>query len=150
MIVSPCCRESRMPLTRRALLKAFLAAWTTSCATRWQVTLADTEPSTNGCPDWLLRITGRRDAVLRLGRAYLEAHSEGKDTERLLASVDQALAGLQGENSRPPEDSAQMITALKRVVRDEYIGDQVTLLQGWVVSLTEARLYALAAMFYGA
>ena len=57
--------------------------------------------------------------------------------------------GHQGQDTEPTEDSSQMVTALKRVVGDEYVRDQVTLLQGWVVSLTEARLYALAAMYYG-
>ena len=87
--------------------------------------------------------------MLRLGRAYLDAHASERDTERLLAWVDQALDGQQGQDTEPTEDSSQMVTALKRVVGDEYARDQVTLLQGWVVSLTEARLYALAAMYYG-
>jgi hypothetical protein len=150
MSASPGCRTSVTSLTRRALLKRLFAAWAANCAMPWRVTLAGSEPAEVRQPVWLPRITGERDAVLRVGRAYLDAHASERDTERLLASVDQALAGQQGQDFEPTEDSARMITALKRVVVDEYVSDQVTLLQGWVVSLTEARLYALAAMFYGA
>jgi hypothetical protein len=150
MSASPDSHKSVASLTRRALLKRLLAAWAATSAMPWQVTLAGSEPATVSRPVWLLRITGQRDAVLRLGRAYLAAHATERDAERLLASVDQALDGQLGQDSEPTEDSAQMIAALKRVVGDEYVRDHVTLLQGWVVSLTEARLYALAAMYYGA
>lgn len=147
---SPTHQASVALLTRRALLKRLLATWAATCAIPWQVTPADTESTSRRQPAWLPRITGQRDAVLRLGRAYLETHTAEKDTEQLLASVDRALASLQGANSQPTQDISQTIAALQRIVRDEYIRDQVTALQGWVVSLTEARLYALAALLYSA
>jgi hypothetical protein len=150
MTPSPTYHASVALLTRRALLKRLLATWAATCTIPWQMTLAGTEPTSGRQPAWLPRITGQRDAVLRLGGAYLETHPAEKDPEHLLASVDQALAASQGANSQPPQDIAQIIAALQRIVRDEYIRDQVTALQGWVVSRTEARLYALAAMRYSA
>jgi len=150
MSTSSTCNKPVSGLTRRALLKSLLVSWTATCAMPWQPALAGTEPISDHQPDWLPLITGQREAVLRLGSLYLEAHAEEQDRERLLASVDQALAELQGDGAKSPENSSEVVSALKRIVRDEYIQDRVTPLQGWVVSLTEARLYALVAMFYSA
>jgi len=146
MSASPACDTPVKPLTRRALLKMLLATWAGTCAVPWQLSLAASEPASGRQLPWLSRVTGQPDAVRRLGRAYLEAHAEENDLDRLLASVDQALAQSQGENSQPPRDTDQVVAELKRTVRDEYIRDQVIPLQGWVISRTEARLYALVAM----
>ncbi len=102
-------------------------------------------PSQPDAPAWLASAISAPESAARLGRSYLELHPEEGPGERLLADIEAALAK---ENSALSRDiGADRITAaLRRVVRGEYTRDEVVAVSGWVLSRTEARLYALVSL----
>jgi hypothetical protein len=97
--------------------------------------------------DWLLSgYSADRDAAARLGRAYLRDYPAESDRDALSAAIDRAvLAHLDGGEAASA-DRARLGAALQRTVRAEYAADSVVVVGGWVLSVTEARLYAAIAL----
>jgi len=93
-----------------------------------------------GQPAWLAKIIGADDAAARFGRIYLEAHPAENNRDVLVGLIEQATV------PTPPADPAAMAVALQQVVRAEYARDAVVAVDGWVLSVTEARLYALVSV----
>lgn len=91
--------------------------------------------------DWLLDAHNRQ-AVARLGNAYLAAHAAQRDAGVLIDAIDRALASTAAAPA-VPADSAVL---LQQRVRHEYTRGEVVRVSGWVLSVTEARLYALVAL----
>ncbi len=93
--------------------------------------------------EWLLD-SRNRAALQRLGNAYRMAHPEERDGDTLNAYINEAV------NAAAPvggaDDMAAQVVALRQRVRTEYRQAEVVRLEGWVLSVTEARLYALAAL----
>lgn len=114
------------------------AAWLGGCS-------ESPDEAVTGSPwsDWLLD-TRNRAAVQRLGEAYRVAHPGESTRETLNAYIDEAL------NAAPSvggaDNTAAQIEALQQRVRSEYRQGEVVRLEGWVLSVTEARLYALVAL----
>lgn len=104
---------------------------------------ASGEPVNRQWSDWLLD-ADNRDAVIRLGKAYRAAHPAERDTEVLADKIGKALAAVEAETPADPA-AAGSAAALQRRLRDEYARDEVVQVTGWVLSITEARLYALVA-----
>jgi hypothetical protein len=125
------CRDCAAGFTRRdfllALLGGLVAAGTAACGPYYRE------------PAWLERILYDRAAAARLGRVYLDSHPEDRDPDALVGAIEGAAGEL-------PADPRQAIVSLQRQVRDEYARDAVVPVSGWVLSRTEARLYALAAL----
>ena len=96
-------------------------------------------------PAWLASVISAPESAARLGRSYLELHPEEGDANRLMADIEAAVAGYGGAESRDT-DANQSTASLQRVVRGEYTRDQVVSVSGWVLSRTEARLYALVSL----
>lgn len=136
--------------TRRAFLQSILTTWATTCCFPWLGTWASEGSQTNDSPAWLEAITGQREATSRIGQAYLETHRAEQDPDHLLSLIDEALVNLPGIDTHQLKDPAQIAEALKRVVRTDYINNEVVNLLGWVLSVTEARLYALVAVLHRA
>lgn len=105
---------------------------------------ADTDAALSS---WLLSgYSADRDAIARLGKAYLRAYPAEGDRNTLLAAIDKAvLAHLDG-GEPASADHAQPGAVLQRTVRAEYAADSVVVVGGWVLSVTEARLYAAIAL----
>lgn len=80
------------------------------------------------------------DAVIRLGREYLAAHQDEAD-----AAV---LAGLLAAGLPDLEDPAARSDLLAQV-RDDYAAGRTAILSGWVLSVSEGRLCALATLVAG-
>jgi hypothetical protein len=90
-------------------------------------------------PDWLTIACGDREAAAALGRAYLATHPKEAERAALDAAITQALA--------PNEAGTQsLFQRLDRAVRAEYVRDDTLFVDHWLLSRTEARLYALAAL----
>jgi hypothetical protein len=82
-------------------------------------------------------------AARRLGQAYLASHPNEFDP-RLL--IDGVLDALRISGRAGAIDSIQecvLVARARRAVTDEYVSGRVVDVDGWVLSLTEARLYAL-------
>jgi hypothetical protein len=131
--------------TRRAFLLAVLAGVTGGATLTNRYSLAAASPEVCGPPAWLAGITGRRDAVVRLGQTYLKTRPAEQDSDVLAAAIDRALASELAADARAAADPLQVIAALRRVVRAEYARGEVVRVAGWVLSTTEARLYGLQA-----
>jgi len=90
-------------------------------------------------PDWLAAVCSDCQAAAGLGRAYLAVHPEEADRALLDKAIARALA--------PQEDPTQtLFQRLDRRVRSEYARDDTLPVERWILSRTEARLYALAAL----
>ena len=101
--------------------------------------------SANDKPAWLSGTTGEHDAVVRLGRVYLAAHPGEQDAGFLLTAIERASAVSSGSATLDRLDPQQVVEVLRHVVRSEYIRGDVVPVDRWVLSTTEARLYALVA-----
>ena len=85
-------------------------------------------------------------AAGRLGRAYLTAHPAELDLQRLVEDVLGSLRLQAAAGAIDSSPEAVMIARARRVVIDDYLAGRVVNIDGWVLSITEARLYALAAL----
>lgn len=102
---------------------------------------AAAEPVGSKWPEWLLDAYNR-EAVVRLGQAYRAAHASEREGPVLLDRIDQALAVAAATES----DLKDPAVVLQSRVRHEYARGEVVRVSGWVLSVTEARLYALVAL----
>jgi hypothetical protein len=90
----------------------------------------------------------QRASAATVGRAYLAAHPADAGLERLTADLADDLCRQQCAPWRTTP--AGLRAAFARRVRDDFAIGRVTRVDGWVLSLTEARLCGLAALVGGA
>jgi hypothetical protein len=84
------------------------------------------------------------EAAARLGRHYLASLPMVPDHQQLVAEIDGLLAAAADEQA--PADDAAILAAARRAVSEDYLQGRVTDVGGWVLSITEAKLFALAAL----
>jgi hypothetical protein len=116
--------------TRRELLQLLAAGLAAGVLGGCQRT-ATSEP-------WSAIINDPR-AAARIGAAYLAAHPEEHSRSVLYRLLEPVLSG----------QTAEPIAALQQQVRADYMHNAVVSVTGWVLSVTEARLYALIAVSGG-
>jgi hypothetical protein len=92
---------------------------------------------------WLSAAVGDTRAAARIGRSYLAAHPGEQNLDKLLEAIDAALGGALGEAGGA---SQSILSALQSVVPAEYRRGESVEVQGWVLSPTEARVYAALAL----
>jgi hypothetical protein len=92
-------------------------------------------------PEYLLKVLDQAfaqpDDLVRVGRVYLETVPSENDRQHLgslLAERFTARRAFQIEN------------AIREVIQEDFAIDQVVELEGWILSRTEVRLCALAAL----
>ncbi|HEX6142694.1 MAG TPA: hypothetical protein VFZ01_08255 [Geminicoccaceae bacterium] len=90
----------------------------------------------------LVRTLRHRASAARVGAAYLAGHDGEQDVERLVAALNRGL------DDRSPE-RRRLRAALDRRIRADFAESETVRVQGWVLSRTEARLCALAALESG-
>lgn len=81
---------------------------------------------------------GNEQAVIDIGRAYRAAHRH----ENSIRALGARLVDSVGEGSRPS------MTALKRKVIADFEQGRVVKVNGWILSLTEARQCALYSLLH--
>ena len=81
-----------------------------------------------------------------LGRAYMTAHPAELDVQRLVDGVLGPMRLSGGADAIDSTPEAELIARIRRVVIDDYLAGRIVNIDGWVLSITEARLYALAAL----
>jgi len=119
-------------LSRRHFLLMALASLTTGCSS-----------TDNAGPTWLPHVIGNPEAAARLGRAYLGMHPEYYNSNMLVTDIQQALARYDA-SAVVMKNLQQTVAAFQQLVRHEYAQGEIETVSGWVLSVTEARLYALA------
>jgi len=127
---------------RRSFLLS-LAAGGVLCAAGGPWFAMAAEPAASPWPAWLLD-ADNAEAVARLGAAYRAAHPEESSRAVLVEFIDRALAAAAG--GKTPAAPAGLQALMLRRVRDEYAKGEVVRVTGWILSVTEARLYALVSL----
>ena len=129
-------------LTRRSFLLTLgvgaAAAAVFAATQQWP---AQAQSTPRRWSDWLLD-AHNHEAVEHLGNAYLAAHAAETKAGVLIDAIDRALAATHAAPGTPADDAA----LLQQRVRYEYTRGEVARVSGWVLSVTEARLYALVAL----
>ncbi|HSG11760.1 MAG TPA: hypothetical protein VLB10_08455 [Gammaproteobacteria bacterium] len=129
--------------TRRRLLGA-LALLLAGCSDVKHRIATGIQPDATGPWERFLLMAGDRLAAANIGRHYLAAHPAQATAGSLVDSIGQALFRQHGETAGRM-DSARLAHALRELVVREYTDGRVVTVSGWVLSITEARLYGLAA-----
>jgi hypothetical protein len=130
-------------LTRRSFLLSLAGAAGSAflvSGCQWFVTAGPASQPWSEC----LLDAYNRESVGRLGEAYRADHPEENSAKALAASIDRALTAT-GDHGIAA-DPAGHATMLQQRVRDEYAKGEIVRLSGWIVSITEARLYALVSV----
>jgi hypothetical protein len=89
----------------------------------------------------LAQLLSEVDSAGVVGREYLRYHPDERDPKYIRHGLSVALGG-RLEAFEP----AVLRERVRRRVRQDFAENQVTLIDGWILSNTEARLCALAAL----
>ena len=106
-------------------------------------TAAAWQPGGQELASRLVAALERPASAVEVGRAYLRQHPEEIDGARLTMALD---ADLRRRCEPVTAQPAQLRRAISRQVRDDFEQGRVAEVDGWILSLTEARLCALAAL----
>ncbi|MEA2080798.1 MAG: hypothetical protein U9P00_13280 [Pseudomonadota bacterium] len=128
--------------TRRTFLLSALLSLTAGGFAANRYSLANSEPQPCVEPPWLWKTIAERQSAARIGQACLDAHSEYRQCHTLITDIERTLKR-QDPSVSLTADAAQTASALQRLVRKEYARGEVVSVADWVLSKTEARLYAL-------
>lgn len=88
-------------------------------------------------------------AAKRLGQAYLASHPNEFDHRLLTDGVLDALRIWGGPGAIGSIQESVLVARARRALTDDYLAGRVVDVDGWVLSLTEARLYALTVFDNG-
>lgn len=88
-------------------------------------------------------------AAKRLGQAYLASHPNEFDHRLLTDGVLDALRIWGGPGAIGSIQESVLVARARRALTDDYLAGRVVDVDGWVLSLTEARLYALTVVDNG-
>jgi len=133
--------------TRRTFLLSALLSLTAGGFGSSRYSLADSGPEPCAEPPWLRKTIVDRQYAARLGRAYLDSHPEYRHCRTLIRDIERTLKRQEISVSLAA-DAEQAANALKDLLRKEYARDEVESVAGWVLSKTEARLYALCTVSF--
>lgn len=102
--------------------------------------LADEAPNEIGA--WLTRLVHDSSAAAKLGSNYLTQFPEEAKAKTLSQLIELSL----DNNNASPKSFTRFKSAIASVIREEYRTDSTVQVDGWLLSRTEARLYALGAL----
>jgi hypothetical protein len=94
--------------------------------------------------DRLVAVFSRRTSAASVGRAYLAARPGEAEIARLAGALETTLRRSGCEPARA--DLETLRAALAREVQDDFARGRVVPVDGWLLSLSEARLCGLAAL----
>lgn len=89
---------------------------------------------------WLTDLLANKDDAAFLGAEFLKTHPNEITAKRLTQFIAQAIQ----RSGTVPDTSIRFRAAATSVIREEYQYDDTVLVDGWVLSRTEARIYAWA------
>lgn len=134
-----------MDLTRRQVLLGTLSAFIVGCSDAWRNVTTESQSGSGTLIKALQNLIADSDAAASLGRAYLDAHQKYQTVDTLLNDIHRALLQHDADAAKQI-DSDRVATALMEQVASEYAHGHVESVAGWLLSITEARIYGLAAM----
>lgn len=134
-------RGDNTAMTRRRFLLTLASTMIVSCADSGRDAGTESLQTSDWSNDVLPKLMADYEAAAQFGRAYLKAHPEYHTAKILMNDIEQALLQYDASiiNST---DSDRVVASVKQLMIKEYQHNEVELVVGWVLSLTEARLYA--------
>ena len=112
-------------MKRRKFISFSIAGAATCCLPMWQCGIAESADR----PDFLHSLVGPAK-LNEIGKAYVERHPEEADHENLVKLIS-------GTFSKNPN------TPLNVTIQNEFRNGNIVAVNGWILSLTEARQSAL-------
>jgi hypothetical protein len=94
--------------------------------------------------DRLTAVFRQRTSAAAVGRAYLAGHPGEAGIDHLVIELGNALRRWDCEPDRA--DRITLRAAMSRLFKEDFARNRVVKVDGWVLSLSEARLCALAAL----
>lgn len=92
----------------------------------------------------LVGVLDHAASAAAVGRAYLRAHPEEAEPDRLVRELS---AGIRCQGCDPDRaERTRLRAAIAARIRADFAASRVVQVDGWVLSRTEARLYGLAAL----
>jgi hypothetical protein len=92
----------------------------------------------------LARLFARAESARRIGRVYLRQVPAEREAAVLVRFLADALTVSASALARLDDDAARRLVV--RCVQADFAAGRTASLDGWVLSVTEARLYALTAL----
>lgn len=135
-------------VTRRTFLQSLLASWAYASSLSCLAATENTLDASAAWPAWLSLIIQDPTAVIRFGITYLAMWPEEQEADHLMRLIEKDIARLPDIDSTRLRQPGRIAHALKRRVRTDYVNDDTVNLEGWILSRTEARLYALVATLH--
>lgn len=124
--------DSRRNFLRQALCWVALGG-VAGCRTLPQVEFAEgVMPAA-----WLDEVIGNLEAASRIGKLYMAAHTEEQTADRIL---DEIATTVQGRLD---------FDGVSAAIKSDYVRGETVSVDGWIISRSEARVYALAALGRG-
>ena len=90
----------------------------------------------------LVGLFAHRDSARALGRVVLRTTRTPRSVSRLVDQIAQGIDGGRAAIGRASD--AELRDALADRIRQDFQHDRIVTVDGWVLSITETRLYALA------
>jgi hypothetical protein len=93
------------------------------------------------------KLTGlfmHQESAQAIGRAYLQSHPQAADARTLESQIAQSLAS--DRKQLIAADSRSLSELLAERIRQDFEAEQIVKVQGWILSVTEARLCALTVL----
>lgn len=128
------------PVSRRRFLLSAL------CGVLGAHALAGCVRKTDDSTHWLQQLAGERDAVLRLGAAYLRLFPDEARPGLILGLLERDIAEQMPGGMPPPGDHPRVVETMHALVRREYRTGGIVDVDGWQLSRSEARVYAAVAL----
>ncbi|MCB1923757.1 MAG: hypothetical protein KDJ27_08430 [Gammaproteobacteria bacterium] len=131
------------PLSRRRFLAVMLGALAMA---RFAGSAAAADTGAVAPSHWIRPLVGDADAVRAFGERFLQSQPHERDLRQLVVSLDKALSAQLQQPLAEATDSERLVEAATRMIRNEYREARVVDIDGWILSLSEARLYGLATL----
>jgi hypothetical protein len=134
----------RVDITRRRFLASVTAIAASALVVETQPWRALVAFAPVSLAERLAGLIAHRDSARAVGRAYLDGVPEESSVSRL---VDRIAADLpEGRRTVRDASEADLRQLLAASIRSDFEQDRIVEVDGWVLSPTEARLYALTAL----
>lgn len=132
---------TRPEITRRWFLASAAAAVAVATARPWTALVRVVEPSV---ASRLAALFAHRESARTVGASYLAAARVRPSVDRLVDEVAAVLPG--GRSTIRLASDEDLRDRLASRVRADFDEGLVVDVRGWILSATEARLYAIAAL----
>ena len=130
--------------TRRRVLLGALSVLISGCLYRGPDSPGKSRANLAWSEEALPKLIGDHEAAARIGREYLAMFAEQPSADSLLIAIEAALR--EQDAGASLVDSGRVAHVIKKKVAMEYMRGEVVSVAGWILSVTEARLYGLAAI----